>query len=85
MLIFMEDEKFKLKKIDELIALRTSIIQVLIVLVGGTLGLLFINNLVLQIILIPIGFYYICVLASNLDSIARQINGILPFIKGGKK
>lgn len=77
----MDNEKFKLKKIDELIALRTSIIQVLIVLVSGTIGLLFIKNMILQFILIPLGFFYICVLISNLDNIGQQINEILKFRK----
>ena len=80
----MDDEKLKLKKVDELIALRTSIIQVLIILVGGTIGLFFTANLTLKIILIPLGFFYTCVLLSNLDSIGNKIDEILPFRKGIK-
>lgn len=78
----MDDEKLKLKKVDELIALRTSIIHVLIVLVSGTIGLLFVNNLMLQIILIPLGFFYSGVLVLNLESIKNNITEILPFRKG---
>jgi hypothetical protein len=81
----MEDENLIFKKVDELVALRTSIIHVLIVLVSGTLGLLFVHNSVLKFVLIPVGFYYACVLALNLDSIAKQISEILPFRKGGGK
>lgn len=79
-----EELRFKLKKADELIALRTSIIQVLIVLGSGTIGLFFAKNIVLQVIFIPIGFFYICVLVSNLDHIGSNLNEILPFRKCGK-
>lgn len=80
----MDDEKLQLKKIDELVALRTSIIQALIVLVGGTISLVFVNGFLLKIILIPIGIFYTCVLILNLDSIGNKIDEILPFRKGEK-
>lgn len=80
----MDDEKLTLKKIDELVALRTSIIQVLIVLVGGTIGLAFTKIFLIKLIFIPLGFFYTCVLALNLDSIGNKINKLLNFKKENK-
>lgn len=75
----MEDEKLKLKKIDELVALRTSIIHVLIVLVGGTIGLLFTTNTFLKFSLIALGFFYFCIVALNLIDIENKLNKLLYF------
>lgn len=73
----MHDEKFKLKKIDELVALRTSIIYVLIVLIGGTIGLLFAQNTtILKNVLICLGVFYSCVLISNIGNITNKIDKI---------
>jgi hypothetical protein len=80
----MDDEKFKLKKADELIALRTSIIHVLIVLVGGTIGLFFTENLTLKVILIPLGFFYFCVVVLNLIDITEKLDKLLGLKKEGK-
>lgn len=77
----MDDEKLKLKKIDELVALRTSIIHVLIVLVGGTIGLLFTANTFLKFALIALGFFYFCVVALNLIDIENKLNKLLYFKK----
>jgi hypothetical protein len=72
----MHDEKFKLKKIDELVALRTSLIYVLIVLIGGTIGILLSANTPLKIILICLGVFYSCVLISNIGNITNKIDKI---------
>lgn len=82
--LVMDDEKLKFKKVDELVALRTSIIQVLIVLVSGTIGLVFTNIFLVKLIFIPLGFFYTCVLALNLDSIGAKINALLNSGKGNK-
>lgn len=73
----MDEDKFKLKKVDELVALRTSIIYVLIVLVGGTIGLSLNVNSLFKVILICLGIFYTCVLISNLGDIASKIDKIL--------
>lgn len=73
--------KIKLKKVDELTALRTSVIYVLIVLAGGTIGLMLTPDIPLKVILICIGIYYIIVTISNLNNISTQINKLLTFKK----
>lgn len=80
----MDEDKLKLKKIDELVALRTSIIHVMIILVGGTIGLLFTTSTtVLKNVLICLGVFYTCVLISNLGNITKQIDKI--FSSGKEK
>jgi len=78
----MSEEKLELKKVDELVALRTSIIHVLIVLVGGTIGLLFMaNTSILKNVLVCLGIFYTCVLISNLGNITIKIDKLLSFRK----
>ncbi len=77
----MNEEKLKLKKVDELVALRTSIIHVLIILVGGTIGLSLNVNNILKVTLICLGIFYTCVLISNLGNITKQIDKILSIRK----
>ncbi|MDD3436617.1 MAG: hypothetical protein PHC64_05645 [Candidatus Gastranaerophilales bacterium] len=80
----MSDEDFKLKKIDELVALRTSIIHVLIVLIGGTIGLLLTVDNIIKVVLICLGIFYTVVLIFNLINITHQLNKILTFRKETK-
>jgi hypothetical protein len=77
----MNDEeislKIKFKKVDELVSLRTSVIYVLIVLIGGTIGLLLSIDNVLKTILFLIGIYYVFIVISNLNTINTKIDKIL--------
>lgn len=71
--------KLKLKKVDELTALRTSVIYVLIILVGGTIGLMLTFDTPLKVVLICTGWYYIFITISNINNINSQINKLLRF------
>jgi len=64
----MDKEILKLK-IESLIALRTSIINALIVLVGGTVSLLFFQFTPLKYIFVSVGVFYFFVLISNLINV----------------
>ncbi len=72
----MEKEILKLK-VNSLISLRTSIINTLIVLVGGTTSLVFLATSPMKNCLIFVGIFYIIVFISNLVSISNKIDGLL--------
>lgn len=70
------DKKTKLR-IDNLIQLRTILTNTLIVLVGGTVGILFTEASILKYILLTLGCFYILLFIANLSNTIREINEIL--------
>ena len=64
-------------KINNLIALRQLVTNVAVVVVGGTLGLLFIPNSLLKYSLIFIGVFYSCLFITNLSSILRELDNLV--------
>jgi hypothetical protein len=72
----MEKEILKLK-IGNLIALRTNLTNVLIVLTGGIASLCFMPNSVLKYLLILAGGLYSLTIVSNLWNTIGEINQIL--------
>ncbi len=72
----MDNEILKLK-IKSLISLRTNLINVLIVLVGGVLSLSFFQTSILKGFVICIGVFYILVFLSNLVDTNKQIDKLL--------
>lgn len=69
--------KTRFKKVDELVTMRTNVIYVLIVLVGGTIGILLSIDSILKVILFIIGLFYIFVLIFNFISINQKITKLL--------
>ncbi len=68
------DEETKVK-INNLISLRQSLLGLLPILVGGTLGLLFINgHTILRIMLITLGSFFIIIIAKSLFGTITEIN-----------
>ncbi|MDD3436895.1 MAG: hypothetical protein PHC64_07075 [Candidatus Gastranaerophilales bacterium] len=72
----MDKEILKLK-VESLVTLRTSIINTLIVLVGGIVSLLFLQNSLLKGILLFVGFFYFVIFISNLLNITNKIDRLL--------
>ena len=73
----MDKEILKLK-VNSLISLRTSLINTLTVLVGGTVGVYFLPaGSVAKIILIIVGIFYSLVFSSNLISTSGEISNLL--------
>ena len=70
------DKKTELK-INNLIQLRTLLTNTLIVLIGGTVGLLFVEASALKYLLLILGCFYILLFIANLSNTIREINGIL--------
>ena len=70
------DKKTKLR-IDNLIQHRTILTNTLIVLVGGTVGILFTEASILKYILLTLGCFYILLFIANLSNTIREINEIL--------
>ena len=64
-------------KINNLIALRQLVTSVLVILISGVSGMLFLPNTNLKYILLMLGFYYIFVLLLNVSSVNRELNGYL--------
>ena len=64
-------------KINNLIALRQLVTSVLVILISGVSGMLFLPNTNLKYILLMLGFYYIFVLLLNVSSVNRKLNGYL--------
>ena len=64
-------------KINNLIALRQLVTSVLVILISGVSGMLFLPNTNLKYILLALGFYYIFVLLMNVSSVNRELNGYL--------
>lgn len=64
-------------KINNLIALRQLVTSVLVILISGVSGMLFLPNTSLKYILLTLGFYYIFVLLLNVSSVNRELNGYL--------
>jgi len=81
----MDDEEIQLKtglkKVDELVALRTSIMYIVVVIFGGTVGLIFAKKFdFFGVILICLGWFYFFLFISNIISINERIDRIL-FLK----
>jgi len=72
----MEKEILKLK-VENLIALRTSVINALIILAGGVAGLMFLSNSSAKYFLLIVGFFYITILISNIVNISNKISKVL--------
>ncbi len=72
----MEKEILKLK-VQSLTTLRTSIINILIVLIGGIVSLMFLPNSSLKCFLACIGGFYIIVFIFNLVNITNKIETLL--------
>lgn len=71
------DEETKVK-VRNLISLRQSLLGLLPILVGGTLGLLFIKGyFAIRIILFPLGFLLFTVLMKSLHSTICELNQYL--------
>ena len=64
-------------KVNNLIQLRALLTNTLIVLIGGTVGLLFVPAGVLKYLLFFIGCFYIFLFIANLSSTIKELNGIL--------
>ncbi len=64
-------------KIDNLISLRQLIVQVLVVLIGGSIGLLFTANTLLKWGLFVIGAIYVILLAKKLNKISNELKSYL--------
>jgi len=64
-------------KIDNLISLRQLIVQVLVVLIGGSIGLLFTTNTLLKWGLFVIGAIYVILLAKKLNKISNELKSYL--------
>ncbi len=64
-------------KIDNLISLRQLIVQVLVVLIGGSIGLLFTANTLLKWGLFGIGAIYVILLAKKLNKISNELTSYL--------
>lgn len=69
-------DKEKLK-VNNLIALRQLLTNTLTVLIGGTVGLLFINASPLKYVFIFIGLFYVYVFTANLSSTISELNLLL--------
>lgn len=70
--------KTRFKKVDDLVALRTSIMYVAVVIFGGTVGLIFTKNFdSFGIILITLGVFYFFVLISNIININARVDKLL--------
>lgn len=72
----MEKEILKLK-IQSLVALRTNLINILIVLIGGIISLLFLPDYSFKYLLIILGVFYVLVFLSNLLSINNKLDKLL--------
>lgn len=72
----MEKEILKLK-VQNLAGLRTSTINILIVLIGGMVSLMFLPNSPLKYFLACIGGFYIIIFVSNLVNITNKIDTLL--------
>ncbi|MEI8128279.1 MAG: hypothetical protein WCG95_01550 [bacterium] len=72
----MEKEILKLK-IDNLIALRTNLTNVVLVLSGGLASLCFLSDSVLKYVLIVVGLFYLITFVSNLRNTIGTIYKIL--------
>jgi len=72
----MDKEILKLK-IHSLVAMRTSIINTLIILIGGTVSLGFLPNSFLRNCLILAGIFYVMIVVLNLDSVMVKIDKLL--------
>lgn len=64
-------------KINNLIALRQLVTSVLVILISGVSGMLFLPNTNLKYILLTLGFYYIFVLLLNVSGVNRELNEYL--------
>lgn len=71
------------KRINNLIAPRQLVTQVLIVLISGVVGVLFIPDSPLKAGLFVLGVYFIIILSKNLMEIMSELNGYL-YKKQGK-
>ncbi len=71
------------KRINNLIAPRQLVTQVLTVLISGVVGVLFIPDSPLKAGLFVLGVYFIIILSKNLMEIMSELNGYL-YKKQGK-
>lgn len=72
----MEKEILKLKA-QSLITLRTSLINVLIVLTGGLTGLFFLQTTIATYLFASIGFFYFFIFLSNLIDTNNKLDLLL--------
>lgn len=72
----MDKEILKLK-VNNLVALRTSLTTVILVLGGGLASICFIPDSFLKYVLIVIGVYYLIVVIANLRNTISEIYKIL--------
>lgn len=72
----MDKEILKLK-IKSFISLRTNLINVLIILIGGVVSLSFFQTSIFKGFLISIGVFYILVFLSNLVGTNKQLDKLL--------
>lgn len=75
----MNDEEIKILelKVKDSIALRQLLTQTLVILIGGVIGLFFIDAGEYKFIFIFLGIAYAIVLARNLYTAIKQINNFL--------
>lgn len=72
----MDKEILKLK-VESLVALRTNLINILIVLIGGVVSLFFFPNSQFTLIFGLVGVFYILVFLSNLLSLNNKLDKLL--------
>ncbi len=78
------DEETKVK-VTNLISLRQSLLNLLPILVGGTVGMAFVNDhIILRNILITTGSFFIAIIAKSLFDTITEINQTV-YCKGDKK
>ena len=75
----MEEDKIKIieKRVKNLMLSKQLIIQTLIVIAGGTIGLLFMPNTALRNVFIFIGVLFAVALIKSFQSIDSEVNGYL--------
>lgn len=74
----MDRDKLTELKIQELISLRQLLTTTITILVGGTIGLIFISKfIIIRLILFVLGLYYTGLFVSNLKSTMSELNMLL--------
>lgn len=75
------EEKFEEKvfeyRMKSLIELRTALMQLLTVLVGGVIGLCFVENSKLKFFLITAGLAFVAIFVKSFISTIRELNKII--------
>ncbi len=77
----MDNDAIKIEElkliIKNLLSLRQNLINILIVLISGVIGVCFMPNNILKFVLIGIGLLYIAIFGKNLHQTEEKINNYL--------